>query len=199
MSAVVGGVSLLGVGAGALTTAAIGGMLGGGSSAQAGAAAADPFASQRPQYQQQLQQMMQPGGFTPQDPSYQFRFDQGMNAVNAGSAASGMLNSGNRMLALENYGQGQASTEYANQFSRLSQLAGGNIGSPAAAGQIIQSQSALNQQGASAIGNAVGQAVKGWGSSLSPQPAQQPFTTAPQTDVNMPAYDSTSANYTVTG
>jgi hypothetical protein len=178
---------------GAVAGAATSSFLGGGSSAsQQAASAADPFASQRPQYQQQLQQMMQPGGFTPQDPSYQFRFDQGMNAVNAGSAASGMLNSGNRMLALENYGQGQASTEYANQFSRLSQLAGGNVGSPAAAGQIIQQQSALNQQGASAIGNAVGTAVKGWGSGLSSTPAAQSFPTMPQTDVNAPTYDFSS-------
>lgn len=106
------------------------------------------------------------GGFTPQDSSYQFRFQQGLDAANAGSAASGMLNSGNRALALQTYGQGQASTEYANQFSRLSQLAGANVGSPAAAGQIIQQGNLANQQAASAVGNAVGKAVVGWGNQL---------------------------------
>lgn len=135
---------------------------------QSGAAgAADPFASQRPQYQQQLQDMMTGPGFTPSDPSYAFRFQQGQDAVNASMGSSGMLNSGNRALALQSYGQNEASTEYANQFSRLSQLAGANVGSPAAAGQIIAGQNATQQAGASAIGNAVGQAVTGFGNSFS--------------------------------
>lgn len=195
--------------------------LGGSSSSNTGqaASAADPFASQRSQYQSMLQQMMTggatagtpgtpavpatqghwgtvqvgpsdqlttveswipgtpgsaatagapatAGGFTPQDPSYQFRYQQGLDAANAGSAASGMLNSGNRLLALQSYGQGQASTEYANQFARLAQLAGANVGSPAAAGQIIQQGNLQNQQAASAVGNAVGKAVTGWGNQL---------------------------------
>lgn len=183
-----------------------------------GAAAADPFASQRPMYQQMLANMMTgtsgggggatpiggptgitggagwdnfgawaapapaaaptatgTTGFTPQDPSYAWRFQQGLEGVNAGAAAGGMLNSGNRLLALENYGQGAASQEYANQFSRLSQLAGANIGSPAAAGQIIAGQTTANQQAASAIGNAVSSGIKGWGNQLS-------YT--PQSDVN---------------
>lgn len=134
----------------------------------AAASAADPFASQRGQYQQQLQAMMQPGSsFSPQDPSYAFRLKTGMDTVNAGAASSGMLNSGNRLLALENYGQGAASQEYANQFSRLSQLAGANVGSPAAAGQIINGANSGQQAGASAIGNAVGTAITGWGNSYS--------------------------------
>lgn len=149
--------------AGAVVSSALAPSPGGGDAAAA-AGAADPFASQRPQYQQQLQQMMT-GNFTPDDPSYQFRFQQGQDAVNAGMGSSGMLNSGNRALALQQYGQNEASTEYANQFSRLSQLAGANVGSPAAAGQIINGQNQQQQAGASAIGNAVGTAVKGWGSS----------------------------------
>jgi hypothetical protein len=106
------------------------------------------------------------GGFTPNDPSYAWRFNQGLEAVNRSQAAGGGLNSGGRLTALTDYGQGQASTEYANQFSRLSQLAGANIGSPAAAGQIIAGQNAQQSQGAAAIGSAVSNGVKAWGASL---------------------------------
>lgn len=154
--------------AGAVAGAATSSILGGSSSQQTSqaAGAADPFAQQRPQYMQQLQDMMNPNlGFTPQDPSYAFRFNQGMQAVNAGQAGSGMLNSGHRLMALEDYGQGTASTEYANQFSRLSQLSGANIGSPAAAGQITANGNAQQQGAASTLGNAVSTAVKGWGTS----------------------------------
>lgn len=150
--------------AGAVVTSAMAPSPSGSSGSASGAA--DPFASQRPQYMDQLNKMMTGSGFTPQDPSYQFRFNQGIDAVNAGEAAGGMNRSGNRMLALENYGQGAASTEYANQFSRLSQLAGANVGSPAAAGQIIAGQQQQAGQGASAVGNAVGSAVKGWGNQV---------------------------------
>ena len=111
---------------------------GGGSSA---AQAADPFAGERGAYQQDLRSLMT-GSFKPTDPSYQWRFDQGMEGVNRGAAASGLLRSGNRLAALQDYGQGQASGEYANQFQRLSQLAGANVGSPAAASQAISAQNA---------------------------------------------------------
>ena len=99
------------------------------------------------------------GGFTPQDPSYAWRFDQGLVGLERSNAASGMSGSGNEMAAATAYGQNMASTEYANQFSRLSQLAGANIGSPAAAGQIIQGAGQQQQAGATAFGSTVGSAV----------------------------------------
>ncbi len=127
----------------------------------AAADAADPFASERPQYQDQLNTLMT-GKFDATDPSYKWRFDQGMEATNRGAAASGMLRSGNRLAALNDYGQGQASTEYANQFSRLSQLAGANIGSPAAAGQIIQGNQANSAAGWAGLARDVGGVAKNW-------------------------------------
>ena len=145
---------------GAVAGPLIGGMLsdggsGGGNSQQAAAAAADPFGAQRPQYQAQLQNMMQ-GNFTPSDPSYAWRKQQGMDAVNRGTAASGGLNSGGRLTALENYGQGLASTEYQNQFARLSQLSGANSGSTGTAGQLIGAQNTQNQNAMSVFGNQIG-------------------------------------------
>ena len=52
------------------------------------------------------------------DPSVGFRYQQGLDAVERGAAATGMLGSGNMATELEQYGQGFASTEYQNQFNR---------------------------------------------------------------------------------
>lgn len=56
------------------------------------------------------------------DPSYQFRLDEGNQAINRSAAAKGILGSGNVLAQLAKYGQGMASEEYGNQFSRLSDL-----------------------------------------------------------------------------
>ncbi len=53
-----------------------------------------------------------------QDPGYQFRMNEGLNAVLNKRSAIGGLDSGNTMRALEDYGQGMASQEYGNAFSR---------------------------------------------------------------------------------
>ena len=52
------------------------------------------------------------------DPSYQWRFQQGEDAVNASAAAKGGYFSGQTGLDLTKYGQGMASTEYQNEFDR---------------------------------------------------------------------------------
>ena len=70
-----------------------------------------------------------------QDPGYQFRMDQGRNALESSAAARGGLLSGGTGKALVEYGQQAASGEYANaynrfnadrdrRFNRLSSLAG---------------------------------------------------------------------------
>lgn len=52
------------------------------------------------------------------DPAYKFQMEQGIGAINKGAAASGMLGSGNRLMDLEKYGQGLASSFTDKQFSR---------------------------------------------------------------------------------
>lgn len=79
-----------------------------------------------------------------QDPAYQFALSQGTNAINLGDAAQGTLRSGNRGVELEQFGTGLAS-QYEQQLrnnnfktlDELSNLAGVNAGSPAAAGQMV--------------------------------------------------------------
>jgi hypothetical protein len=230
------------------------------------AAVADPFASQRPQYQTQLndfmktasgssaalqqqQQIAQYSGLDPNasntmrgimnlggtdagnqlaamtapgakfdssDPSYQFRFDQGQQAVQRSGAAKGLQGSGNILMALQDYGQGAASQEYQAQFNRLSslaqyqqgyqaqqynqalqfnnqnlsalgqqfnqqgqiygqqensyqneyarlaQLAGANIGSPGQAGQLQQQQQAGAAAFAQSVTPAISDQIKSW-------------------------------------
>jgi hypothetical protein len=62
---------------------------------------------------------MSSGKFTPDDPSYQFRFDQGQQAVERSAASKGLLGSGNAAIELQQYGQGAASQEYGAQFNRM--------------------------------------------------------------------------------
>ena len=64
---------------------------------------------------------MASGQFSPDDPSYKWRLEQGQQAVERSLGARGLLNSGNAAIELQQYGQGAASQEYAAQFSRLLQ------------------------------------------------------------------------------
>lgn len=59
-----------------------------------------------------------------QSPDYQFRMDQGVQALDRSAAARGRTNSGAQMKALTEYGSGLASSEFGNWWNRLSNLAG---------------------------------------------------------------------------
>lgn len=69
-------------------------------------------------------------------PGYQFRLDEGLKAVNNNLAASGLLRSGSRAKALNDYAQGQASQEFNDQFNRLQALRGGSQAAVAGANGI---------------------------------------------------------------
>ena len=55
-----------------------------------------------------------------QDPGYQFRMDQGLEAQDKSAAARGRLLSGAQIKGTEEYAQGLASQEYANAYARES-------------------------------------------------------------------------------
>jgi len=65
-----------------------------------------------------------PGKFDPskidlkQDPGYQFRLEQGTEALDKSAAARGRLLSGAQQKALTEYGQGVGSEEYSNAYAR---------------------------------------------------------------------------------
>lgn len=66
-------------------------------------------------------------------PGYQFRLDEGMNALNRLAAARGQLFSGNQVKEAQNYASGLASQEYGNYINQLMGL--GNLGLNAASNQ----------------------------------------------------------------
>ena len=53
------------------------------------------------------------------DPSYQFRLQQGQDAIQSSAAAKGGLLTGATLKALQNYGQDAASQEYGNAYNRF--------------------------------------------------------------------------------
>lgn len=75
-------------------------------------------------YEQRLQQLVNDPNSISDSNAYKFRFNQGQQALERGAAAKGMLNSGNTLAALAQYGQGMASDEYGNEVGRLGALSG---------------------------------------------------------------------------
>lgn len=116
------------------------------------------------------------GGATPASmvastPGYQFRYDEGMKAIQRSAAARGALKTGSAVKALQRFGDGIASQEYDGFASRLAQIAGvgqAATGSTAAAGdnasaRISAAYGAAGDARASAYantGNAINQGVQ---------------------------------------
>ena len=65
-------------------------------------------------------------------PGYQFGMDTGIQAVNRGAGASGLLNSGNRLQALQDFGQNYAGTWIDRMWNELT----GNVSANLGAGQL---------------------------------------------------------------
>ncbi len=76
-------------------------------------------------WQNQLMGLLNNPSSIQNDPSYQFRLDQGNQAINRSAAAKGMSNSGNVLAELMKYGQGMASEELGNKTNTLANLMGG--------------------------------------------------------------------------
>lgn len=91
------------------------------SSGQSGGASSGQYSNP---YEQRLAELINNPNSIENTNAYKFRFNQGQQALERSAAARGMLNSGNTLAALADYGQGQASQEYGNEFNRLSQAVG---------------------------------------------------------------------------
>ncbi len=124
-----------------------------------------------------LADLMKPGGYLTQtfdntkftaDPGYDFRLNQGAEAIKRLSAANGKFFSGGMGKALDEYNQNYASNEFANAYSRYmnnqnslyNRLAGlSNTGQVAASDTGNWGMSAANSAGRDAISgaNAIGQ------------------------------------------
>lgn len=144
---------------GTVASSAINSSMSGGT-AQTSAGLADPFASQRPQYQAQLSALMADPSSVTKMPGYQFNFDQGMQALERGQAASGKLGGGTASTEDIQYGQNYAMSSFNQWETILAHLAGGDIGNPGQGGSLYgqyqdQSNKAI-QTGLGAIFSGLG-------------------------------------------
>jgi len=85
------------------------------------------------------------------DPSYAFRMQQGVRALDNSGAARGMSNSGAQLKALTRYGQDYASTEYGNAYNRAQGTFNQNLQNTLNPLQSLANQA---QTSAGALGNA---------------------------------------------
>lgn len=89
---------------------------------------------------------------------YQFRVNEGVDALNSGYAGSGLLQSGAALKGLDDYRQNMASAEFGNYMGYLGQQQGAGLGAAGAqAGvgvQYANNVSNLNSQNANALANA---------------------------------------------
>lgn len=120
---------------------------------------------QRPQpAQQPAPGQGQPGAADAQDAfqrymdstGYQFRFDEGMDAITGSAAARGLLDSGATARGLQSFGQNIGSQEFQNYLAQLGGLAGTGIETSMNIGGL---GSSAGMSGASAIGQGYGNAA----------------------------------------
>ncbi|QCQ65280.1 putative structural protein [Shewanella phage X14] len=95
------------------------------------------------------------------DPGYQFRMDQGVEALDKSAAARGRLLSGAQQKGVTDYSQNVASQEYANAYAReanekarkYNMLSGLSSGGQASAAGQAQATSQLGQQTSNILSN----------------------------------------------
>jgi hypothetical protein len=95
------------------------------------------------------------------DPGYQFRMQQGQQALERSAAARGGLNSGGFMKGLARYSQGVASDEFGNRFNRLSSIAGMGQNSAQNLGQLGRGYADSMGNLYGALGNAQSAGIMG--------------------------------------
>src|SRR5690349_5537643 len=107
-----------------------------------------------------------PYDFQSTDPSYQWRLEQGQQALDRSAASRGMLLSGAQVKASENYGQNAASQEYGNQFQRVAGLASGAQQAAGAVADLQRGQGTALADLATGRGTALANLATGQGTAL---------------------------------
>lgn len=127
-----------------------------------------------------------------ESPGYQFRLEQGQQALERSQAARGGLLSGRAALEAQRFGQGEASAEYGNYVNRLQSLAGMGQSAAGGAANVItgaasqlagfdigvgQLQAQMYQQRGQLYGDAFGQLTNAAIMAGAPAPQTPPGTT----------------------
>lgn len=116
-----------------------GGLTGGGATS-----ATDPYAQYRPQAAQQLNTLMNQPSQAMSQPGYQQQLQQGMQQAQRGAAATGQLQSGAEMNALQQQGQNTFGSYYNTLVGNLMQMSGASQNP--ASGQVAAQQIAASKQ-----------------------------------------------------
>ena len=106
--------------------------------------------------------LMNPESFTT-SPGYQFRMNQGLEAVAGNKAVNGLLRSGGAMKAMNDYGQGMASDEYNKWFGQQSSLVGQGLSASGIGAGVANSNVASMATDASNRANAGFTQANAWG------------------------------------
>jgi hypothetical protein len=107
------------------------------------------------QYAGMLQQLVSNPSSVASLPGYQFQMQQGSEAVARNMASAGFMGSGNEAAALEQYGQGLASSFYGQQTQLLSSLAG--LTAPSSPSQLGNAATAANTSAGAQWSNTLAQ------------------------------------------
>ena len=91
-----------------------------------------------------LSDMLQPGYDHTTSPGYQFRFGEGVRAVDSSAASKGHLFSGGTLKDLVRFGQGVGADDFNDQFNRTASVAAGGQ-------QVNQTLGSLGAQNAAGI------------------------------------------------
>lgn len=105
-----------------------------------------------------------------QSPGYQWTMDQGLRAVDAGAAASGLARSGAALKAEQTFGQGLADQEFNNYVNNLFKVSG--FGQKSALQEGVDTSNLANNLGSIGMNDAArqsniyGDAAKGLGTAV---------------------------------
>lgn len=163
-------------------------------------ALADPLASQRPEYARQLGALMADPSSVTSLPGYEFRRQQGQEAMQRTLDAGGYKESGNALIAATEYGQNFAQNAYDAEFQKLLGLSSGNQTAAEAASR-AGTQLAYLEQGKYSDYLGLAQQQFGLPSPTGPQyyPGQQQQQTQPGQSVLDPIMQQTDNIQAVLG
>jgi hypothetical protein len=130
------------------------------SDANKAADAADPYRSQRAQWQQPIIDLMKDPSSILKDPTFQASLNLGLENTSRAAGAAGMGLSGNRLADLQKYGQSAGYSAIQTKLKNLEDLAGVNSGSPAAAAKALETGATNKQKDLAAGAPIVGKAIQ---------------------------------------
>lgn len=95
------------------------------------------------------------------DPSYQFRLEQGLRALRANQAATGLLQTGQGLKDITDYAQGAASQEYSNAYQRFMEQQNQAYNRLAALAGVGQTATGAATSAGTAAGQGIGSNIMG--------------------------------------